>query len=55
MNTAVSSSLRRFSELFGKACKGDIAKARVAPLAVVKDFDVLLVNVRRDGAISCPA
>jgi hypothetical protein len=42
MDTSVSSSQRLFSKALCKRCWGDVAKARVTPLTVVENLDVLL-------------
>mgnify|MGYP007054526291 CR=1 FL=1 len=40
VDTLVSSNPRHFAETFSKSGRGDVAKARVAPLAVVENLGV---------------
>ena len=54
MDTSVSSSQRLFSEILSERRRRYIAKARMAPLAVVEDFDVLLNGRFRVGPCGVP-
>src|SRR5476649_1603239 len=54
MDTSVSSSQRLFSEILSERRRRYIAKARMAPLAVVEDFDVLLDGRFRVGPCGVP-
>src|SRR6266571_6865945 len=54
VDTSVSSSQRLFAELLSERCWRYVAKARVAPLAVVEDFDVLVDRCFRIGPCCIP-
>lgn len=48
VDTLVSNNPLLFAEILSKHCWGQIAKARMAPLAIIKNFNVL-----PDGSLAC--